>query len=171
MSILKGERLVLIKEFGHLTVGETYEVANILEDSIVLREVRSKIAVGVVNIKDIDKYFMKPEVVRSWTPWTGFTVNDSGMTAFYRTNFKKVEVRYNGYKAAAYCNKVDDFDLYFGIDLAYRRCANKILANAIAESEKRITELEETKRFCESEMFDNRNYIKAMINRLEEKEI
>ena len=162
----KGRR---VKELENLTVGEVYEVANIVEDSIVIRDSRSKVAVGILNIKDIDKYFVKPEEMRNWTPWVGFTVSDSGMTAFYRTNMKKVEVRYNGYKSAAYCNKVDDFNLYFGIDLAYRRCCNKILVDAIAESEKKIAELEKTKKFCEGEMLNNSNYIKKMINALEEK--
>lgn len=161
MSILRGEKLILTHEFGRLKVGETYEVANITEESIVLRESRSKVAMGVVKFEDIDKYFVKPEEMRSWTPWVAFS-DAGGNTAFYRTNNKKVEVRWNGYKSAAYCSKYDDFNLFFGLQLAYRRCEMKWLLDQKKEGEKLL-------KFVEGELADTENLIKHMINSLEEK--
>ena len=161
MLILRGETVVLTKEFERLKVGETYEVANITDDSIVLREKRSKVAVGVIPIKDFEEHFVKPEEMKSWTPWIPFADSD-GNTAFYRTNMRKVEVRWNGYKSAAYCSKYDDFNLFFGLTLAYRRCEIKWLLD-------QKTKGEELLRFVEGELADNTNLIKRMIASLEEK--
>lgn len=169
MSVLKYDRVVLIKEFGKLrTVGEVYEIANITEETFILRDARTKIAVAVIDIKDFEEYFRKEDEVKTWTPWTVFNVDD-GRVAFYRTNRRKVEVKYDGFKSTAYCSKGDEFNLHFGISLAYRRCL-------IKQSVKLKKNTEENKKACEallehldSAIKDNKTFIKRMINSLDEK--
>lgn len=169
MSVLKYDRVVLIKEFEKLrTVGETYEIANIIEESFILRNAETKIAVGVINIKDFEEYFKKEEEVKSWTPWTVFNTND-GRVAFYRTNRRKVEVKYDGVKSTAYCSKADEFNLYFGITLAYRRCLVKQSIKLKKKTEENKRMLETVLEQIESEIKDNKTFIKRMINSLEEK--
>ncbi len=56
-NVLKGDVVTLIRAMGDLKlVGETFEVANVTETAIVLRDIKTKIAVGAVNIDDFDEY-------------------------------------------------------------------------------------------------------------------
>ena len=129
MTIFKNDKVVLIKEMGNLhTVGETYEVANITDTAVVLRDVNTKIAIAAVNIDDVAKYFDKPENVKTWTPWQRLIDQRGNTIAFYRTNRKKVQVRTaDGFRGEATCNKCDEFNLYFGLSLALKRCELKFL--------------------------------------------
>ena len=162
MSVLKYDKVVLKKEFKSLkTVGEIYEIANITDTSFILRDAKKRIAVAVIDIKDFEEYFEPVSEVREWCPWTTFQTEGS-VIGFYRTNGKKVEVRWNGYKSAAYCNKVDDFNLHFGITLAYRRCIVKFLTDQKKQYEKLLS-------VANGELKDNKNLIKNMIFALEEK--
>ena len=129
MNIFRNEKVVLMKPMGALqTVGETYEVANITDTAIVLRDAKTKIAIGAVDINDIDKYFEKPENIKGWTPWQRLVDQRGNTIAFYRTNRKKVQVRAaDGFRGEATCNKCDEFNLYFGLSLAMKRCELKML--------------------------------------------
>ena len=129
MTIFKNDKVVLMKEMGNLhTVGEAYEVANITDIAVVLRDVNTKIAIAAVNIDDVEKYFEKPENVKAWTPWQRLVDQRGNTIAFYRTNRKKVQVRTaDGFRGEATCNKCDEFNLYFGLSLAMKRCELKFL--------------------------------------------
>lgn len=159
MNIFRNDRVALIKEFGNMkTVGEVFEVANITDTAVILRNASSKIAVGAIDIVDFEQYFKKPEDVKSWTKWHGLMDNKGNTIAFYRTNFKKVQLRTpDGIQAEACCNKCDEFNLFFGIQLAMLRCKDKSMRNFV---EKYEPELKDVK----SNMIDNQHLIKKMIN-------
>ena len=164
MNIFKNDRFVLIKEMEYFNkVGMIYEVANITETAVVLRDVKTKVAVGAVNIDDFDKYFVRPEYVKSWTKWWGMVDTAGNNIGFYRTNLKKVQVRnLDGIRAEASCNKHygDEFDLTFGIHLAYARCEDKKLKKLEAEYENAL-------KHIKSDMIENRNMIKRMLRTLD----
>lgn len=137
MNIIRNDKVVLIKPMEALqTVGDTFEVANITETAVVIRNATTKIAVGAVDIKIFDEYFKKPEEVKSWTPWQRLTDGQGGVIGFYRTNLKKVQVETaQKVRAEATCNKCDEFNLHFGLSLAWLRAENKTLKRVKTEYE------------------------------------
>lgn len=162
MSVLRGDKVVLVKEFDKLKmVGKEYEVANITETSIVLRDAKTKTAVAAIEIDKFDEFFKKTEEFSKWTDWTTF-VTEGEVVGFYRTNGRKVEVKWNGYKSAAYCSKLDEFNLYFGLTLAYKRTIVKFLKDQKKQYKKML-------HVIDGELLDYENTIKIMINGLEEK--
>ena len=131
-TIFRNDKVVLIKEFDEMcTVGQEYEVANITDTAVVLRDITTKIAVGAICIDDFDKYFAKSLKSKKWTAWTKLIVNDNSVV-FYRTNGVKVQVKsVSNVIGTACCNSGDIFNLYIGIRIAYLRMQNKILNIAI----------------------------------------
>jgi hypothetical protein len=162
MNIVKNDRVYLIKEMGDLKmVGEAFEVANITDTSIVLRTADKKIAICAVYINEFDKYFKKAEEFTGWTEWHELVDPNENIIAVYRTNYRKVQVRlFNGvnkFRGEAFCNRGDNFNLFFGIQLAYARCMSKFYKDEIEETEAYLKEIKST-------MTDNKNSIKRMIN-------
>ena len=131
-TIFRNDKVVLIKEFDKMsTVGQEYEIANITDTAVVLRDVTTKIAVGAICIDDFDKYFAKSLKSKKWTAWTKLIVNDNSVV-FYRTNGVKVQVKsVSNVIGTACCNSGNIFNLYIGIRIAYLRMQNKILNIAI----------------------------------------
>lgn len=156
-TTLKFDRVVLTKELNEKfkQVGEVFEIANILDDSFLLRDSKTRVALGVVNFEDFENHFVLEEKRRGWTPWTQFVGFDGQNDASYRTNGKKVQVRFltSKIKAEACCCKDDDFSLAFGLRIAYLRCLNKALT--------------ERKNLAEHEIAENENIIKKMINSID----
>lgn len=102
------------------------------------------------------------EKVTKWTGWKPI-VNFNGQTdAFYRTNFKKVQVKFlvDKIRAECCCCKDDEFDLSFGVQLAYLRALNKARA-------KQRADLEEALKSVEHEIAENKTIIKKMVNSLD----
>lgn len=163
MNIMRNDKVVLIKEMGNINmVGNIYEVANVTETAVVIRDATSKIAVGAIAIDAFENYFKKPEEVRSWTKWRGMVDKNNNLMAFYRTNGKKVQVRTpDGIRTEASCNKCDEFNLSFGLNLAYARCIDKCL-KSVAE------EYESTLKRIYSDMTENKNMMKKLIRTLDE---
>lgn len=164
MNIIRNDRVVLTKEVDNMkTVGETYEVANITTNAVVLRDVASKVAVGAIDIDEFDQYFKKADEVKGWTNWNRLVANNGDIVGFYRTNYKKVQVRTNdNIRAEASKHKDDEFNLFFGLQLASIRCANKALRKMELEHENSLKEIR-------SIMAKNNNHIKKMLNSLVEK--
>ena len=164
MNYFRGDKVILIKECDALkTIGETYEVANITDTQVVVRNAMSKVAVGAVDISVFDQYFKKPEEVKGWTNWNRLVANNGDIVGFYRTNYKKVQVRTNdNIRAEASKHKDDKFNLFFGLQLASVRCANKALRKMELEHENSLKEIRST-------MAKNNNHIKKMLNSLVEK--
>ena len=158
MNIVRNEKVMLVKEMDNFQkVGEVFEVANITDTAVVLRDASNKIAVGVVNIDCFDEYFKKPEDVNGWTPWQRLTANED-VVAFYRAKGKKIQVRLaDGTRSEANCNDCDEFNLFFGIQLAYERCLNKIYKQMEKDYEKALKEVR-------AEISECHHRVKTMIN-------
>ena len=164
-TVIKFDKVVLTRELNDKVnmVGEVYEVANITNDVIVLRDVVSKVALGAVSFDDFEKHFTKKDEVSGWTPWTPVGDVEGKLIGYYRTNQKKVQVKTaDGYRSEACCNiGEDDFNLSFGINLAFLRCEAKML-----RAKKKACE-EEFKSY-NRELKETQKYIKNMINSLEQ---
>lgn len=161
MNIFRGGEYMLIDEIGNMKdVGEIYEVANIVQDHIVvLRDARTKVAVGAVEIDVFDQYFKKPEDVKGYTPWRAFTNSYGQVIAQYRTNGRKIQVKSNGgFRGEASCNARhnDKFNLTFGINLAYARCEEK----ALNDLKKKYENLKEV---VDSNIAENKIKIKRLL--------
>lgn len=162
-TVLNYDRVILTKELNEKIkkVGDVFEIANILEDSFLLRDGRTRVAIGVVSFEDFENHFVHESNFTGWTEWIPLTGFDGQTDAYYRTNRRKVQVKFltDKVRAEAYCSKGDEFNLGFGVQLAYLRCLNKAL-------EKRKTEYEEKIKAIDSEIADNKNIVKKMINSL-----
>lgn len=143
MNIMRNDKVILTKAMGNLqVVGETFEVANVTETAVILRNASNKIAVGAVDIAVFDEYFKKPEEVKGWTPWQRLVDQLGNTIAFYRTNWKKVQVRTaDGMRGEATCNKCDEFNLYFGLNIAMKRCEVKVLKKIRSDYENVMKQL------------------------------
>lgn len=162
MTIFRGDKVALAKEFDKLTqIGTVYEVANITTDNkVIIRDTVSKVAIGAIGIDDFEKYFNKLEDTKKsgWTEWHRLIDSNDDMIGIYRTNYKKVEVKigdssknYNNKNkkdnkmsitGKAFCCKEDDFNLAYGIRLAYMRAIKK---SYIKNKEQLLNELDITK--------------------------
>ena len=163
-TVLKFDRVVLQKELNEKfrKVGEVFEVANLLDKGFMLRDSMTKIALGIVSFEDFEKCFVKEEKAIGWTPWTPLAGMDGRTDSFYRTNGKRVQVKFltDKVRAEASCNPANEFNLFFGIQIAYLRCENKALRK---KEEKYAKEL---KRIF-IEKTDNETFIKKMVESLE----
>lgn len=162
-TVLKFDRVILTKELNEKfkQVGDVFEVANILDNSFLLRNAKTKVAIGVVSFEDFEEHFVHEEKYKGWTNWIPLVGFDGQSDAFYRTNRKKVQVKFITDKVraeACRCSK-DNFDLGFGIQLAYLRCLNK------ARAEQR-TALNAELALIERELAENEAIIKKMVNSL-----
>ena len=163
-STLKFDRVILTKELNDRfrRVGDVFEIASISNDSFLLRDGKTRVALGVVSFEDFEKCFVKENEFKGWTAWTPLTGFDGQTDALYKTNRKKVIVKFltDKTKAEACCNKADDFNLFFGVQMAYMRCLNKALLKRKASYEKKLKEIN-------SEIADNNKIIEKMIGSLE----
>jgi hypothetical protein len=162
-TVLKLEKVILVKELNDKfrKIGESYEIANILEDSFLLRDANTKVAIGVVSFTDFEKHFVHEENFKGWTSWQHFNGYDKQNDCIYRTNGKRVQVKFltDKVRAESCCHKNNEFNLTFGIQTAYLRCLNKALA-------KKKMRYEEELKKLEIEITDNERIIWKMINSL-----
>lgn len=162
-TVLKFEKVILVKELNERfrQVGEVFEIANVLDNSFVLRNAKTKVAVGVVSFEDFERCFTKEGKLSGWTPWTGFTGLDGRTDAFYRTNGKRVEVKFvtDKVRATSCCHVLDEFNLFFGIQIAYFRAENKALAKKVKEYKEKLLE-------ASNEIEQNNQAMKHMIDSL-----
>lgn len=162
-TILKYDRVILTKELNEKIkkVGDVFEIANILDNTFILREARTKIAVGVISFEDFEKHFVHEGNFKGWTSWTPLTGFDGQTDAFYRTNRRKTQVKFltDKIRAECCCCKDDEFNLSFGIQMAYLRCFNK--AREIQKME-----LEEKLKMVNHDIAENESIIKKMVNSL-----
>lgn len=163
-TTLKFDKVVLIKELNDKIkkVGDVFEIANILDGSFLLRDAKTRVALGVVNFEDFENHFVHAENFKGWTQWTPIAGFDGQTDAFYRTNRRKVQVKFvtDKVRAESSKHKDDEFNLYFGIQLAYLRALNKAHSKKIAKYE------EELKK-ANLEIIDNNRIMQKMINSLE----
>lgn len=162
-SVLKFDRVVLIKELNEKVckIGEVFEIANVLEDSFLLRDAKTKVAIGIVNFTDFENHFVHESNFSGWTNWQQFNGLDGQNDCFYKTNRKDVEVKFvtDKVRAKSFLHKEDEFNLSFGLNMAYLRARNKALAKKKIEHEKEIKNID-------IELIDNERIIKDMVSRL-----
>lgn len=153
-TIFRNDRVILMKEYDKLkAVGETFEVANVTDTSVVLRNPMTKVAVGAVDIKDFYNYFTKE--IQKWTDWTVLVINGGQTVGWYRTNGKKVQVKTNaGERAEATCNKTDKFNLYLGVNLAFSRCHKKFLQNLKTDTQNQLASVEHDLKFIDNQILE-----------------
>lgn len=166
-TILKYERVVLVKELNEKfrKVGEVFEIASVLDNSFVLRDARTRVALGIISFEDFERCFVKEEEHKEgWTQWTQLVGFDGRTDAFYKTNGRRVEVKFvtDKVRAVSCCHKDDEFNLYYGIQIAYCRCENKVL---LRQRKKYKEELQR----INMEISHNKNMVNKMINALEGK--
>ena len=178
MNVTVKDRVILTKGIGSLnTIGQVYEVARMTEDFIVVRDCVSKVAVASIDIEEFGNYFVKEKEVNNWTKWADIADPNGNMIAQYRTNNKKVEVRITNdmlghpdkkvIRSTATCNSEDEFNLAFGVQLAYLRCEQKYLQNEINEYCEIIDDSISQMKNCESRLVENKSIIKKMLSSLE----
>lgn len=163
-TVLKFDKVILTKELNDKIkkVGEVFEIASILDNSFLLRDGKTRVAVGVVSFEDFEKHFVPVENFKGWTDWIALTGFDGQSDCMYRTNRRKIQMKFltDKVRAESCCSKADEFNLSFGLQIAYLRCLNKALAKRKAEYEKTIN-------LIDGEIKDNEHIIKKMINSLE----
>lgn len=163
-TVLKYDRVVLVKELNDKIkkVGDVFEIANVFDNSFLLRDSKTRTAIGVVSFEDFEKHFVHEENFKGWTNWIPMVGFDGHNDVFYRTNKRKVQVKFltDKVRSEACCYKGDEFNLSFGIQLAYLRCLNKAMLQ-------KATKLEEELKKINVEMFNNKDIIKKMVNSLE----
>lgn len=169
-TVLKFDRVILIKELNEKIkkIGDAFEIANILEDSFLLREAKTRIAVGVISFEDFDKHFVSEENFAGWTQWQPFAGYDGQTDCFYRTNRKKVQVKFltDKVRAEASCCKKDEFSLHFGIQLAYLRCLKKAMNKKIYELQDEAHKIQKEIYRLDKEIYDINQAEKKIINSL-----
>ena len=147
-SVFRDTKVILVKQFDKLQrIGETYEVGNITDSMVVLRDVKNKVAVGAVTFEDFDTYFEVKKDKHKFTEWQAFEDGFGNTIGFYRTNQKKVQVKLftnveifgsqmtvSEIRAEASCHKGDTFNLYFGLRLAFLRAVEQLSQKALKEN-------------------------------------
>ena len=161
MNVVRYDKVTLIQEYSNLRkIGETYEVANITDTSVVIRDVISKIAIAAIDIDSFDNYFQK--TITGWTKWGVLNESDN-IIGYYRTNGKKVQVKtINGSRGEASCNKMDNFNLNTGIQIAYNR-------SYLCWLNKMYKKLTDSISNIDKEMQITRKNIKNLIKKVEPK--
>ena len=176
-TTLRCEKVILVKELNEKfhKIGEVFEIANVFEDSFLLRDANTKIAIGLVNFEDFERCFVHEVNFKGWTDWYPLTGFDGQTDAYYRTNRKKVQVRFltDKVRGESCCHRLDEFNLFFGIQTAYFRASNKALTKKVSVYEEQIKAIEEQIKTIEGqikaisgEIADNENIIKRMVNSL-----
>ena len=170
-TMLKFDRVVLINELNEkfCKIGEVFEIANIFENSFLLRDAKTKLAIGTVSFNDFERCFVHEENYKGWTPWVQFNGFDGQNDCFYKTNRKDVEVKFvtDKVRAKSYLHKDNEFNLSFGLNMAYLRCSNKALEKKKAEYEMELARINAELARINNEIADNKKTIQKMINSLE----
>lgn len=129
-TIKRGDKFTLISPTEKfVNVGEVYEVGNILDKGIMIRSEKTKVALGIISFETFMQCFSKKEDF-IWSDWTLFEVEDN-VFGEYKTNGKKVFVKAYGEKSHSSCNKMDNFNLRVGLNIAILRCKLKALNKKI----------------------------------------
>ena len=169
-TTLKFDPVILTKEMNEKfkKVGDMFEVANVLDDSFLLPDAKTKVAIGVVSFKDFENYFVHKQNFKGWTPWVQMIGFDGQSDVYYRTNRKKTQVKFltSKVRAESCCCKDDEFNLSFGLHMAYLRCLDKALTKKKIEHTKKIAEYESSIEHINRELADNGRIMQKMINSL-----
>lgn len=169
-TTLKFDKVILIKPLNEkfYKVGESFEIATVLDNSFLLRDFKTKVAIGVISFEDFENHFVHEENFSGWTPWQQFNGFDGQNDCFYKTNRKDVAVKFvtDNVRAKSFLHKNNEFNLTFGLNMAYLRCMNKALEKQKAKYEEELKRCEEEIKRINAEISDNERSIKKMISSL-----
>ena len=168
-TTIKYDRVILVRELNDKVkkVGDVFEIANVFDDYFLLRDGKTRVAIGIVSFEDFDKCFVHETNFKGWTQWTPIVGFDGQTDVYYRTNRKKTQVKFltDNVRGESFLNVKDgdEFNLYLGIQLAYLRALNKAKLNSVAECEEELNKLNEKLNNLKIEITDNERTIKKMI--------
>lgn len=138
--MITGDKIKLVKPMGAFTnVGEVCEVTDVAEGGVISFRFGG-VHLGCMSYNEYEKYFEKVECVKknSWSEWkrsdiSFYNLNDEVVTIdiLYRSNGKKVQIKYDSYRAESTYNKMDTFDFNKGFDLAMKRLIVKYLCGQV----------------------------------------
>lgn len=167
-STLKYDKVILIKELNDKfrKVGEEFEIASVSEDSFLLRDAKSKVAIGVISFQDFEKCFVHEENFKGWTDWQQFNGLEGQTDCFYRTNRRDVEVKFvtDKVRTKSYLHKDDEFNLSFGLNLAYLRAFSKVLEKKKDKVKEKLCKVEEEHKEINDEIANVERHIQKLIN-------
>lgn len=170
-TTLKFDKVVLIKELNEKfkQVGEVFEIASILENSFLLRNEKTKDTIGVISFEDFDGFFVHETNYKGWTNWKPLVCSNGQSDAFYRTNRKKTQVKFltDKVRGESCCCNGDEFNLEFGIQMAYLRCLNKAREKQKFECMDKLSEYEKKLKFINHDIAENHTIMKKMISSLD----
>ena len=138
--MIKGDKIKLTKPMGVFTnVGEVCEVTDIMDGGVICFRFGGY-HLGCMSYDEYLKYFepvveVKP---RKWTEWTLIDIDfydpdyrQIAITAKFRHNNKKVQIRWESLRAESSCCAEDTFDLNKGLHLAKSRLIVKYLDHKV----------------------------------------
>lgn len=134
--LIKGDKIKLVKDMQPFSIGDIFEVVNVSDDGVIT--IKNKYGQGIMSYDIFTKYFEKIQP-REWTKWKNIEVQ--GNVIKYRTNGKRVMVRYGIYVAIANCHPDDVFDLDTGLQLAISRLNYKIAKQVLINTERKLGKL------------------------------
>lgn len=164
MNVILGDKVMMIRDMERMNlVGEMFKVTGITENSIVLSREIDGIPVCATDIETFDKYFAKPKEANIWSQWFELYDDSFNVYAWYRVRPAKgkveVKIRFGNecmIRKTSTCSQDDEFNLEFGIRLAYNRCMKESYKrNAIV--------MEESMEYYKSLLVDNKNKTNEMI--------
>lgn len=162
-TTLKFDEVVLVKELDDKfkKLGEHYQIANVLDGSFLLRDVKSKVALGVVSFDDFEKHFVHAENFKGWTKWQFFNGLDGQNDCMYKTNGRRVKVKFvtDKVRGESCCHSDDEFNLSFGLQIAYLRALNKKLTKQKEEYKEKLAAIN-------GELAENKGIIRKMLDSL-----
>lgn len=164
MNVILGDKVMMIRGMERMNmVGEMFEVSGITDNSIVLSREVDGVAVCAADVNTFDKYFVKPKEANVWSDWYELYDDSFNVYAWYRVRPAKgkveVKIRFGNecmIRKTSTCSQGDEFNLEFGIRLAYNRC--------MKESHKRNAAImEESLAYYKSLLVDNKNKTNEII--------
>ena len=167
MNVILGDKVMMIKSLERMNlVGEIFEVTGITENSIVLSREVDGVAVCAAGVDTFDQYFVKAKEANIWSGWQELYDDSFNVYAWYRVRPAKgkveVKIRFNDecmIRKTATCSQGDEFNLEFGIRLAYNRCMKEAYKRNAAI-------MKESMEYYNSLLVDNKNKTNEMITSL-----
>ena len=121
--IKSGDKIVMTKALpGFDKVGKKFELTAIDDDGTIT--FKSPFGIGIMTPKEYGEHFKLAPIEYVWSQWSE-DWDDRFGSFQYKTNNKKVKVKWGGEKGEATCHPSDVFSLLDGQYIALARCYMK----------------------------------------------
>ncbi len=124
--LIEGNKIKLIKKIqglGIFEIGDIFIVTSIEDNGNI--HFKTDYGMGFMSYSEFKEHFEivnnKEKKEYNWDDWKLRASLSKGDAYIYRTNYKKVIVNKDGFKASATCHDTDEFDLDKGIELCMAR--------------------------------------------------